>query len=385
MWIFTEIADAFDQVRKDNDAWIDSELQPWVGSTIYEDSPWYRNVGIWVAGGTLYSLNKFTTTVASGFVDILRIGDGVKEGGWGYGQDALRALAIVGPALRAARYAGSLVASVDILPRVGNCSWVAAARLLRLTGTRPLAKVADLARWSGLEVGETGPAFVREVVPALRHLGAKVHEVGGVTSMEALAEVVARNPNAMVLFSVEWTMNGRAVGHTLGAVRNFFGGMSIVDRSGRVVHQLAQLEGLYPSIGNATLYANDTIAVIRNSAWVAVADGLPALSRAVRTAESLLRESSGDKTSHAAKGKGPVGQFYSDKNCLRIEASERPVTDICATLRYFRAERSVTLWEVAHLAYGDGKKWQNIYDKNRAILGGNPNAGARAGQVLLIP
>src|SRR6202035_4669993 len=34
MWVFTEIADWFDKTRADNEKWIDSELQPWVATTL---------------------------------------------------------------------------------------------------------------------------------------------------------------------------------------------------------------------------------------------------------------------------------------------------------------------------------------------------------------
>lgn len=77
MWVFTEIADWFDRTRHKNEKAIDSWLQPWVATTLKEDSPWYRNVGIYSVSGAAYALNKFTTTVAAGFVDVLRIGDGV--------------------------------------------------------------------------------------------------------------------------------------------------------------------------------------------------------------------------------------------------------------------------------------------------------------------
>src|SRR5262249_10565740 len=83
MWIFSKVADWFDKTRAENVAWIDRELQPWVATTLYDDSHWYRKVGVWTAAGTLHALNKFTTTVASGFVDVLRVEDGIRKGGWG--------------------------------------------------------------------------------------------------------------------------------------------------------------------------------------------------------------------------------------------------------------------------------------------------------------
>jgi len=145
MWKLTAVADWFDKQKDMENHWVDKKLSAWV----YNDSPWYRNVGVYVAASTLYSINKLTTTVGAGFVDILRIGDGVKQGGWGYGKDALRLLMILGPAARAARWAVSLVPAVDAFSTTGNCTWVAAARLLRLTGVRPLAQISDLAKMGG--------------------------------------------------------------------------------------------------------------------------------------------------------------------------------------------------------------------------------------------
>jgi hypothetical protein len=92
MWVFTEIADWFDNTRRDNEQLIDSVLQPWVASTLDDGSPWYRNVAVDTGAGLGYALNKFTTTVAAGFVDVLRIGDGVSPalgrractGQWGW-------------------------------------------------------------------------------------------------------------------------------------------------------------------------------------------------------------------------------------------------------------------------------------------------------------
>ena len=302
MWVLTEIADWFDKTRTDNEAWIDSQLQPWVATTLYDDSPWYRNVGVWTAAGTLYALNKFTTTVASGFVDVLRLGDGVKEGGWGYGKDALRLLMVIGPALRGARWAVSLIPAVDASPTVGNCTWVAAARLLRLTGAKPLAQLGDVAGWSGLQAGQTAGAWPQELIPALRFLGASARAGKPIANMADLAEVVGQNPQGAVMFSVNWTMGGRSVGHTLFAVRNFFGGISIIDRSGRVVKSLAELNSLYPGIGAATI---DAATVIADNTMVVKSLGtVPTLANVISQAAGSQPDSSsssGNSTNTSGK------------------------------------------------------------------------------------
>ncbi len=43
-----------------------------------------------------------------------------------------------------------------------------------------------------------------------------------------------------------------------------------------------------------------------------------------------------------------------------------------------------TLSSIAHQAYGDGNKWQTIYDANKQVIGSDPNL-IHPGQVLYIP
>src|SRR5690242_16175274 len=146
MWVFTDFANAFDKLKEDNAKALDSWLQDWVATTLDDSSPWYRNVAVYAGSGLAYSVNTLSTSVLSGFVDVLRIGDGVNAGGWGYGQDALRLLMVAGPALRLGRYGLSIVAAVDETSNVGNCTWIAATRALRLTGTKHFARVGDVAK-----------------------------------------------------------------------------------------------------------------------------------------------------------------------------------------------------------------------------------------------
>jgi len=43
---------------------------------------------------------------------VLRVGDGIREGGWGWGKDASRILALAGPLGKAVRYAGPLLRAI---------------------------------------------------------------------------------------------------------------------------------------------------------------------------------------------------------------------------------------------------------------------------------
>lgn len=296
MWVFTEIADAFDKQKDWENRFIDNTLAPWVGSTIYKDSPWYRNVGIYVAAGTLYSVNKITTTVGAGFIDVLRIGDGVRQGGWGYGKDALRLLMILGPAVRAARWAVSLIPAVDTFPGLGNCTWVAAARLLRLTGGRPLAQVADLAKSAGIGAAETSGAWPKDLIPVLQFLGAGARAGKSITTMTELAELAAQNPQAAIMFSVRWLRYEEHVAHTLVAVRGLFGGLKIIDRTGVVVKSLAELGKLVPGYGNigSAVIVGGTV-IVENSLVVRSMGLIPSLANVVSQAAGHV---SGSGTIH---------------------------------------------------------------------------------------
>ena len=406
MWVFTEVADWFDKTRVENEKWIDSELQPWVATTLYDDSPWYRNVGIYAASGTLYALNKFTTTVAAGFVDVLRLGDGVQEGGWGYGKDALRLLMVVGPALRGARWAVSLVAAVDETPLVGNCSWIAATRMARWAGFQPFAALGDVAKAAGLGgIGETGGAFADELLPALKNLGGSAKFVTKeLQSVADVAKVVAENPNGATMFSVQWQMAGKNVGHTLYAVRNFLGGMSIIDRSGRAVKSLLELEDLYTGIGSAKVYG--TSIVVDSSLIVRSIGTIPTISNIISQAISGHEpeaQSSGSiatppVASHqpapASQAAGAGGKAPSGASVIPGKLTVTPQTIcmqpnsdmgmVCSTTqtKTYKVGRGEGLMAIAQRVYGDGSKWQLIASANGIKP---PKYTIQQGQVLFIP
>jgi nucleoid-associated protein YgaU len=43
-----------------------------------------------------------------------------------------------------------------------------------------------------------------------------------------------------------------------------------------------------------------------------------------------------------------------------------------------------TLWAIAKKLLGDGKRWPEIYEQNRAVIGDNPDR-IKPGQILTIP
>src|ERR1700751_4126575 len=149
MWKFTELANGFDKLVKDDEHFLDDVFTDLMTDAQNPQSSWYGNALRYVAVGAGYSTFKLSTVVAKGFVDVLRIGDGVQEGGWGYAKDGLRLLMIVGPALRGGRMLLSQVASVDATATIGNCGWIQAARALRMTGVKHFAQLADILGGAG--------------------------------------------------------------------------------------------------------------------------------------------------------------------------------------------------------------------------------------------
>jgi hypothetical protein len=257
MWIFTEFANRFDKIMTTGDKVALGWMQDWVATTEKDDSPWYRTAAIYVGADLTYGISKVSAEVLSGFVDVLRVGDGVREGGWGYGQDALRLLvladAAAGPALRAFRFTASLVA-VNVPGE--RCAWVSGAQALRMTGTHHFARAADLAKAAGFTLEEVEGANVKTILRGLEKLKANARLTGTLYSVEDVAELAERYPDSVILFAVEYTKaSGESAGHALLATRGPGGLLLIVDRSsGLPVTSLAALESRYPGISSAIVH-----------------------------------------------------------------------------------------------------------------------------------
>jgi len=138
VWYFTKVADWFEKNRFETDEILNS----WV-----EDSNF--STSVMVAAST----TKALTTFGAGFVDLLRFGDGVKEGSLqGVGTDTLRFAAVfpVGKAASMIKSARGISAAKFIADTGGpHCFWIASAKALRQVGQKPNGRVfvgvADLA------------------------------------------------------------------------------------------------------------------------------------------------------------------------------------------------------------------------------------------------
>ena len=394
-WLFTEWADGFDRLVHDDEVFIED----W-GTRAAGDYLHHGGVGDWLelAGASAaYAGFKFSSTVAKGFVDVLRIGDGVKKGGWGYGQDALRALVVVGPALRGFRSLAGLVAEVDFNANLGNCTWVAAARSLRFSG-RLFARVGDLARWAGLTAKETAGAWVEDLAPVLRLLGAGVRTVvlegkAGMTTMDEVVQAARANREGVLMFSVKWLRDGEEVLHTLIARWTPLG-VRIIDRTSKSVRSLSELEKLVPVYGPISTAVPFAKALfVENSIAVKALTNVPSLlnTLAVEVKPSIYRESKltgiaalVNGTSphvHAPKPEVRVGTFNTNVVCYAPNSDQ---LQQCRTYYSYTVGRGESLSSIARRVYGDHGKWSTIYAANRALIGSNPNL-IRPGMQLVLP
>jgi len=225
MWYFTEVADWFEKNRAESDEILDK----WV-----EDSNY--STGAMITAST----TKALTTFGAGFVDLLRLGDGVKEGSLkGAGTDALRFVAVfpVGKAASMLKSAKGLSISKFIVDTGGpNCFWVASAKALRQVGQkyngRLLVGVDDLA--NALKM----PMNALWVIPNLatgmsylRRLGARTGAITKVSSIKDIANILPKD-GSVVILAVHVVNNGKVVGgHAVYAYRNLLGQMRFMDRT----------------------------------------------------------------------------------------------------------------------------------------------------------
>lgn len=410
MWVLTDIADWWDRQHKDSEKALDSFVQ---------DHPnWF---GVVVAGSVDTAMQ-----LGAGLVDVIRIGDGVKEGGVkGYGKDALRLLAFAPAAGKAAR---SVLARVLVINEGNICTWVSAAKALRQVGAKAFASIDDLAQAAGVDVSELGGAFVDKVVPFIRQLGARVTNLGHPGN---LAEVVnSVRGQGVVLFSVRWKMGLETVGHTLYAFKDTLGRIRIADRSGAIVSALSELESSYPGIRDAVVYG--TSALVEGPRLM-IADGIATIAMEVRAMLTVDPETAAQALEarkqalknhafiyerveltpevrasimHASRltpvsvhgAPGPIGvqalSHVGADHGVAVHAHRMRVPGTAGTRRPHPAVDPGSRIHVVHQGdqlpllarhyYGHANKWPVLYSANRKVIGDNPNR-IHPGQRLVIP
>lgn len=239
MWYFTELADKWDRQRKISE----KHLEKFV-----EENP--NLFGVITATAVHTSM-----TLGAGFVDLLRLGDGIsKEGGLkGWGKDGLRLVGIAGPTgkglqlLKSAKHTRLAALIVDIGgPR---CSWVSATKALVQTGKKVngklFASVDDLAKSVGVPIQKTGGISLQAMTNYLSKIGANVGPLKTISTLDEAAKLLPKN-GSVVLVSVKCIKNGKdAGGHALYIFYDTFGRLRIMDRTG-LYKTLSEVALKYP-------------------------------------------------------------------------------------------------------------------------------------------
>ncbi|HIG66083.1 MAG TPA: hypothetical protein EYQ43_11155 [Methyloprofundus sp.] len=274
MWYFTEIAEWFDKQNKQTDTILDQ----WVENSQYDQ-------GVMFAAAT----TKAFTTIGAGFVDILRLGDGVKEGSLkGVGADALRIVAIF-PVGKTAQMIKSVkgVAKAKLILDTGgpNCFWVASAKAFSQIGQKNkgklFASVDDIAKALGMPMSnlfkipnlQTGMAY-------LAQLGAKVGVVRKITNVTDINKILPRD-GSVVMLAVKIMSGGLEKGrHAIYAYRDSLGRVRFFDRTvgtqfGQRVFQ--NIDDIAPLYGATNIVAYEA-AVLANVFIKTPAQQLPILA-----------------------------------------------------------------------------------------------------------
>jgi hypothetical protein len=247
MFGLDKAADWWDGQRKETE----DILQNWVNNS---DSSLAMHSKAGVA-----ALVSTSMTLGAGLVDVLRLGEGVKQGGWGYGEDALRLLSVAGPVVRLGRM-GLAKWTVDPMPTEGICAMVAIAKAMRQTGNRFFLRAEEVIG-KMVEI----PGDLSLIVNKLKYFfGAKTTLVPYIFSNTVrLKQILAIHPKSVVLFNICWKWKVRGVeeevAHMMYAFKDSLGRVKIADRSGKIVSSLEELDHLYPNISSGTLYGNAVV------------------------------------------------------------------------------------------------------------------------------
>jgi hypothetical protein len=199
---------------------------------------------------TVYGLYMASQMVGQGFVDLLRVGETLKNPTAGnIAQDGLRLVSLAAPVFKVARLAGA--AGVSGGNYASSCGATATTFAARLSATKLVMRLKDFQSALKLPMSPTDPAFagvtMAEIAEALDAIGAKtIHRVmKGWADVEAMLDL-AKGP---VVFVIEFMDQGTLTRHAMAAFR-VAGETTIADQaglaSGKSVQSLyAQLNAKY--------------------------------------------------------------------------------------------------------------------------------------------
>jgi len=242
-----------------------------------------------VIGATaLNAIPGTAMVIAKGQVDTARIGQGVKKGtAWGFAEDAMRALPLLSPASKLAKFGlGKLSkAYKDPVATLNACLPVSLTKALLQTGQmKAFSAIDDMVRNHAKHPFAThsldqGRRMI-DMVNDLSQIGAKFKLTYGAKSFDDLKELAHLNRDGVTTFGVVWKHPVAGdVGHALNAFIGKGGKLKIADRSGKVVDSLAELEKDYAKLGTAVM--SGPVLQIPQAVWIKTMSQGPVIGLAV--------------------------------------------------------------------------------------------------------
>jgi LysM repeat protein len=339
------------------------------------------SLGSMVLASSAISVMRF----AKWFTDIGRLGNGVLiQGGWrGVGNDAMRALNLVGAVGAVAGRVGGLLKVVQA-SNANTCAWVAQTNALRLSGQRFLITLESLANNAGANLakvagsGRQAGDYVK-MMAEMKQMGVPASELlpgatGTARTFESLFQALRSAGKGVVTFSVRFG-NGGQYGHRLYATIDRMGGLIIRDPAlSRILTSASEIRAAFPGAS----MSGSTAIFVRNALMTQASHLAQGLSEIQIMARTLLLQVV------------PLVPVKAQDAQTAVETLHVREAVAAKTLKLQPATKTHTVqpgdWlsKIAKTYYGNMYKWPLIYEANRKTIGANPNL-IKPGQQLVIP
>ncbi|MGX5734139.1 peptidoglycan-binding domain-containing protein [Bosea thiooxidans] len=242
---FSEYADWWDKQKH--------ETEKILGEWVEQNPQWWT---VAVATGVQTSMD-----LGAGFVDVLRFGEGMAQGGLaGVGKDALRLLAILGPLGRAGGMLSRLIhlqrirLAVQVQGVTGPCTFQAINNVTAIArGKSYFITLKDMAKAVGRPLNTIAKdqfgdsilgAHIKQGLDFMVSQGIKVTQLQA-RSIQGVTQL-AKAQDGVTVFAIRCvTTRGEPIKHSVIAVRDALGRVRFADYGGRY-H--ATLEGLVESL-----------------------------------------------------------------------------------------------------------------------------------------
>lgn len=260
------------------------ETEKILGEWVDENPQWWA---VALATGVQTSMD-----LGAGFVDVLRFGEGMAEGGLaGVGKDALRLLAILGPLGKGGGMLSRLVhlqrirLAVRIRGVTGPCTFQAVNNITAIArGKSYFITLQDMAAAAGKPIGTLAKnaqgvtqlsSSVEKALEFLISQGVKVTRLGHPKTVKDVAQI-ARTEDGVVIFAIRCTVKTasgtlKEIKHSVIAVRDTMGRVRFADYGGKYFTSLEDLVRRWGQLeGGIGLMSNQVAGVANTMAFTSV-------------------------------------------------------------------------------------------------------------------